>query len=377
MNHYPQGDTLDEIQELLSVAEQHHTMSLQYLQDAIPEAARYDCILASAALMMLYGSASHCVRIRLFEMHKVQQSDTPMPSQFVPAHSQWISLIRAVHLAYIGIVADRAKNPTGAADDGQGLGNQSPHVVGPEAVIGAVSPPEDGPTHDTRQLFLPIVAATSGSAMEKLRAKACRLMETAGGNPGLQACWEALVVLETTVARTFAHHDTLSINTKAEAEDSLLPDTIPLWMRAYIARVTSNSGCSSSPLRRTINAFLNRVPASYVQLVQEMLNLIPLEGDRWDENQEKLQRQTLGFVNPDNYVASRLAVEILAHWLVLVLLLDGVWWIGETGSWELGRVVAFVRGSGWLEETVDQESEDAWWPRSMYEIRIHLRRLGI
>lgn len=71
-------------------------------------------------------------------------------------------------------------------------------------------------------------------------------------------------------------------------------------------------------------------------------------------------------------VESRCAMDIFAHWLVLMCLLDGVWWIGGIGMWELGRVVSHMEVTG--AQQIGQEKEEIWWPSSMYRIRLELAK---
>jgi hypothetical protein len=104
-------------------------------------------------------------------------------------------------------------------------------------------------------------------------------------------------------------------------------------------------------------------------------------------------------LQPELTPAHNLALEIFAHWLVLVMLLDNVWWIGGIGAWELGRVVALRRegllrrrpGHGWGRWSsapgqaglglgssccssclgnvqVNMELGGEWWPEGMWEV---------
>lgn len=370
------NDALLQIQELLALAEQHHMESLRHVQEAIPTTSRYDCILASAALMVLYGSASHCLRIRLVETYNRNDYE-PLPDEFMPVQSRWISLIRAVHFAYVGLVADATKNVTsGGLDDRVAYTPPCTTATSPGAGIivagrcgnGDVSNPQDGPSDHTRRLFLPVVAATSGPALRKLRVKAQRAEVISGNSPDVQACLDALGKLERTVDQIFTEPSDPCAATPSEVTEQTLPDVVAPWLRTYTARVTSNDGASSNPYRRTISSFLNRVPEAYVQLVQLTLDYIPLGTTSSDAD--------MVGSTPGTSVAHQLAVDIFAHWLVLELLLDGVWWIGEIGSWELGRAVAFMREWDGLED-IANDGESAWWPESMLKIRAELKRQAI
>lgn len=368
------GPDMPRIRELLVLAEQHHAASLRQIQEDIPSTERYDHVLANAALMFLYGSASHWVRIRLVRVCEAGNSGgtSQLPGEFVPVRSQWMSLIRAVHSAYVGLLADQAQNP-GAAGMSDRERSSPPRVDFSNV---DVMYPQDGPCEETRRLFLPIVAATSRSALSKLRTRAKQVERDAGpNNASFQACMESLAVFESILGETFQEktHTGLSPETPgSQTDDKREPgyphslgrlSNVAPWLRTYTARVTMNS-TDSRPLRRTVNAFINRVPTAYLHMVQATLEDIPVHKSQGTTRKD-------GDTRDDS--VHRLAMDIFAHWLVLVLLLDGVWWIGGIGAWELGRVVEYMREGGRVGRNGEEESE-AWWPESMYNIRMELSR---
>ncbi|KAM5347762.1 hypothetical protein ACJ41O_007586 [Fusarium nematophilum] len=340
----------DQIRNLLALADQHHGESLRQTQAEIPVADYYDHVLANAPLMVLYASASHCVRIRLVQR---EAEDGNAVSEFAPGQSQWISLIRAAHLAYTGLLnappdldspgeAESSCAPSLFCDLGSPLQDS-------ETILG-----EDGPTEQTRNLFLPILSSTSGPALDQLRSRAFNIHAlevspisdtddrlTQHPSLELQACFVSLEVLSNIMDEVF-HPGTDSPHSSLDqsAFDASFPPMSKLsevspWLRSYLARVTSAT--LSRPLRRTITSFLNRVPAEYLRLVQAILDVIPVDAANQDEIFDQEWEQS----SPTH----QLAMDIFAHWLVLVLLLDGVWWLGEIGNWELERVVSFMSSS--------------------------------
>lgn len=380
----PQTVPLDQIGGLLALADRHHRSSLHHIQEVIG-AGQYDIVLANAALMTLYGHAVHCVRIRLVDLHKQGSlGDGALQREFVPAQSQWISLIRAVHCAYIGLRADSDTENVKPCGSPPSLPVIDGWLGGRGGVDdGDVKCRQDGPAETTMQLFLPVVSATVNGAMHKLRRRVQRLDERISpDSTDFQTCMDALVVLESTLVEVFSDerngtpskatqilhpHDSQNVNNSLGRLSVVAP-----WLRTYAARVTSNCGNSgddlaassaSRPLRRTINAFLNRVDSVFLTLVQATLERIPFPG-----NIEMDQAPR------DNSAASRCAMDIFAHWLVLVCLLDAVWWIGDIGMWELGRVVTYMEGFVGDE---NGEVEDQWWPESMYKIRTELKKQGV
>lgn len=373
----PGSPDIPRIRELLVLAEQHHAASLRQIQEDIPSTERYDHVLANATLMVLYGSASHWVRIRLMRVccGGSGGGGNRLPEEFVPVRSQWMSLIRAVHSAYVGLLADQAQNPA-AAVLGDSEGTSPPRVeLGNVDIVC----PQNGPSDETRRLFLPILAATSGAALTKLRARA-RQVETDAtiGNESLGVCMEALAVFQTVLGETFRDRRHGGLSPGSQTDDPRGPlhppflgrlSNVAPWLRRYAARVTMNS-TDSRPLRRTVNAFINRVPTKYLHMVQATLEHIPVDVEATVRGAIRCIPEDEG---ADSGPVQRLAMDIFAHWLVLLLLLDGVWWIGGTGAWELGGVVAYARERGWVDRG-DKGEGEAWWPESMYNIRTELSR---
>lgn len=116
-------------------------------------------------------------------------------------------------------------------------------------------------------------------------------------------------------------------------------------------------------------AFLNRVPAEFLRLVQTTLDSIDVRMGQ--DQQESWRNSQYEFSTPS--AAQKLAIDIFAHWIVLVMMLDGVWWIGGIGAWELRRVVSFSRAQGWFDSSLN--SGEHWWPENMYNISKELKKL--
>ncbi|KAK9364468.1 hypothetical protein V1509DRAFT_50627 [Lipomyces kononenkoae] len=380
----PQQDRR-KILDLLVLADRHHRSSLLQLQLDLPNASQYEYVLANATLMVLYTSSSHCIRIRLAE---TQTKDKPLPREFLPAQSQWISLIRAAHLAFVGLLNAHSEPADIGLEDTEPPREITPLLVHSQAAsINEIISPENGPSERTRGLLYPILASSSGPALNALRAKARVIwksqdhtMTQSDGfvveDVGLQACLTSLEVFEGILSEVFSK-DALSPRTSCQKpphsglDSPLLGrlSTVSGWLRSYVARVTS-SATGPRPLRRVIMAFLNKVPTEYLNLVQTTLDSMGVRSG--DGQQEAWESCDIELLNPSP--AHKLAIEIFAHWAVLVMLLDGVWWIGGIGAWELGRVVSFMRSQSWLDPP--QCVAEYWWPERMYIIGAELRNLA-
>ena len=364
--------------ELLALADWHHKASLRQTQDEIACADHYDSVLANAPLMVLYASANHSVRIQLGK--EALKADS-LHVDFAPAQSQWIPLIRAAHLAYTGLLsAPRPRIDRLSRSIDTSLAVYPPisswrHYLRGNTIISA----EDGPTRQARDFLLPMIASTSSLALKKLRELLLTIqspnlpeelamgnsgnMDKRGANsssPDFQACSDALDTLDRVMDDVF-NENASSIpppgrQTESDFEvcpQSLLSEVSP-WLCTYLASVTSHKQLNK-PLRRTIMFFLNRVPTKYLDLVQTTL------GEISEQDTGGLEIN-LGFNSPSHSIAHRLAMAIFAHWLVLVMLLDGVWWIGDIGAWELERIVLFMHR---LPRSCSVFTDENWWPELM------------
>ncbi|RGP68915.1 c6 transcription factor [Fusarium sporotrichioides] len=354
-----QHDDKGQVGTLLALADHHHRDSLRQTQADIPNADHYDHVVANAPLMVLYATANHAVRIKLSNTLQGQDTSTNL----APAQLHWMTLIRAAHLAYTGLL--HSTKDFSLLDDC----TASPSTITLSQLINGLVPmAENGPTQRTENLLMPIIAATYSSAFEKLQIKAQTLqftmhlasseMEKEDGE--LQACLAASESLGSILRELFESggdsHDTSHLDLENDwAALSQLSDVSP-WLRHYMARVTFST--PPKPLRRTIMWFLNRVPAEFLSIVQSTIDSIP----------DTVPDEGVQCDGEDSSETSRLAMDIFAHWLVLVMLLDGVWWIGGIGVCELGRITK--RMGRQQEGSIG--SKESWWPRSMLNIALEI-----
>jgi hypothetical protein len=383
---YVSPDARREVVELLSLANQYHMESMHDIQATLPEAKQYDNILANAAMMGMYGSASHNTRIWLAKTATF--ADLQL-AHSVPRLPQWISLFRVVHLAYVGLLNNRlgtaemghspARSPVSPLVSSSmqyeyNVSTRSPPGVGASQPRGA---PADHPLY-------PILAATVGSAMGKLHDKAREIailqestpltnfydfepVSTPASDADFQACYTALGIFSDIVADTFRSGDATPVSHANLALDvdiepiGQLSEVSP-WLRKYTANITSM--VPSRLPRRTIMAFIHKVPTRYLNLVEEMVSMVSPEPQPSDEMEGIWCIPPA--LSPEPSMAHQLAMDIFAHWLVLVILLDNVWWIGSIGSWELGRVVESRNDVRW--RTFLWNKEEDWWPESMFEV---------
>ncbi|KAH6635886.1 hypothetical protein F5144DRAFT_487021 [Chaetomium tenue] len=383
----PEASDRSQVIELLSLAQRYHSESLHEIQATLQEAKNYDHVLANAAMMGMYGSASHAARIWLAKTAPFGE-DPQLFDLTMPGNPQWMSLFRAVRVAYAGLLRN-SPQPSPAS-------TPPALTIQYEYKAPSRAPPDLEPRTFTitSHPLGPILAATVGSALARLDEKAAEiyaLTQPTTTTPdqtttALQACFSALSILRTIITTSllpappssptastpnpstpsptpnhhhqyphqhphhFQHAFPLDLQHVDDAAAERLAEISP-WLRKYTASITST--IPSHLPRRTIMSFVHKVPTAYLGLIEEMIGLM------------QMQEVGVGMGEVPS-VAHQLAVEIFAHWLVLVMLLDNVWWIGGIGAWELERFVGVRRCEGW-EGCLWNRDRD-WWPESMLEI---------
>ncbi|RLL96535.1 hypothetical protein CFD26_102604 [Aspergillus turcosus] len=361
----PQG--LMDIRNLLALAERHHQASLRHIQATMQNSDSYDHVLANAALMVLYASASHSIRVHLATAAKKCRQQ--LLNELLPQHSQWISFTRAAHTASTAIL----NSLMAAADTSSMMLDAPSKLSNPFPCSTAGLSPEDGPSENTKRVFLPLVASTFNRALKSL----CRRAELttallkrsellAADYLQLQACLETMSVLERCACA--------ALSTSERSKSAEPPRYQPIscgelsrvspWVAKYMISVTSME--SPQILRRIIMSFLNKAPAEYLNIVQSVLDSpsAKARAENW------MTRDSSGTEVPLLNATHLLAMDIFAHWLVLVMLLDGVWWIGDIGEWELGQVVSLMKTQDLPSQSAD--IGQTWWPETMYLVKREL-----
>ena len=324
-----------EVQALLAISDHHYESSLQRIQTVATEPAQYSNILANAPLMVLYGCANHSLRVRIASSKAKEEVAGKI---MICASLQWVHLIRAAHLAFTGLLHSQVTAVNSWAEEEE-TRSQSDSYQASIAPRDSYQSSDGGRTARTKHVVQPLIMATYASAMEKLERKMLSQLSATTDVPSspYASCTNAHTVLWQTfdsfagTSRGPSQH--YAKYWKMNSRQCALT-SVPPWLRGYVARVTSAT--PQRQLRRGIPSFLNRVSEEFLGLVQQALTGAT-------EDQE-----------------SMLALDIFSHWLVLVTLLDGVWWLSGIGEWELERAV-YV----YLKSNANNEETEEWWPHTM------------
>ncbi|KAK4182260.1 hypothetical protein QBC35DRAFT_510291 [Podospora australis] len=363
-----------QVKQLLSQAHKYHMESVREIQITIRNDKCYDTVLANAAMMGMYGSGSYCTRIWLIKTYSHESIERKEEEEDLDRQPRWFSLFRAVDIAYGGLLHGRSTCPP--AEGPFPTWTPSSFQLQYEFKV-LPTPRLGGPPSIHDHVLSPILAATLGSAMNKLHDKANAVAATYPMDQTLHGCFTALTLLSKVAAKAFpsqqsADENVASMPSTPGTTLSFEPvdidpgvgklSKISPWIRRYTASITSI--IPSRLPRRMIVSFIHKIPCSYLDVVMELTSPEAMSSS----SSEETMRQE----KPS--MAEQLAVEIFAHWSVLTLLLDTVWWIGGIGAFELGRLVQLrkdvIAEGRWAAEEgccIWKPGED-WWPESMYEV---------
>lgn len=344
-------EKIDRIQALFELGAYHHRKAFELVQNPVYGLAHPEMVYASAILIPLYAAARQSSSILLARM--ATSAGLRLPVELDPEMNHCISLTRATHV--LGMQLGRSPYPPSSEHPLKTL-------VASSSRIDTIALPrivtEDGPSSTTGRLFAPVIWSTCNAAIEKLRLKVETLIvgsDNRCSGIGLdQACLDAVILLENISQKgRVLYHDTTS-STSPDFPDPAC-ETSEL-LHGYLRRQNDFDAISS--LRRTVMSFMHRTHPTYMDHICWLLGELPPQSDL--ERRPLPVRKEKALLDSLD-LSKTIAAEVFAHWLVFVMLLDGVWFIGGMGMWELERLTAFMHRAGWRDE-------ESWWPADMCRI---------
>ncbi|KAL4882992.1 hypothetical protein BJY04DRAFT_216709 [Aspergillus karnatakaensis] len=250
----------------------------------------------------------------------------------------------------------------------------------PPSLIDPSMPPSPIPLSHSHPMY-PIIASTSAAAFSKLQDRLdSAILYSPTQNDDLSACAAAFNVLSDIRSGTFSPSlQILFQNTSISDPPVITHPHIPQWLLTLTARPDPPS--PTEPLTRPFLNFLVQVPQSYLDL------LLPLLDQRL-ETPLSPQGHPLP---PELSQEQALALDIYAHWSVLMLLVEEEsWWIGKladvTLAGMLNRFGSDFVSRIWPGETAinisiasgaavgGEEGGEGWWPRSMLGVSREIGR---
>jgi len=351
----------DHVHELVAYARRQHLESQNgmYSLGGQPQ-QQGERELANAVLMALYGVAYHRVASWWLDSAPEDRDDEANEEDVFRVDLQWLSSYRAAHTAYLSVTgAGLHMGSLGALLSGTAEATV-PGPISYEEIIGSGEQPLSASAH----MLFPALSHTWEEAIEKLRDQARVLANdtdtdmwhagTTNTRTPAQACVVAIEALVDIASEIFAA-GTLSSSSvlipgiipRSRTPQPLAPGlSISEWLRAFAARTTG--AVPSKPLRSIVMSFLCKAPMGFMSLVQQA----------WERREGEPR-------DGEVHEAQDLALNVFAHWLAMTMLLDGVWWIGDVGCRNLGKMI--------VGQFQHNERASDWWPAKMYRLNQELR----
>lgn len=346
--------SFDAVNQVLMTGYRHYNLASEQMRGLMsqPDALQVEPLLASALLLVPFTTASQQVN------HWISSKDicTRQGSHKILSTTprDLIVMMRGIKttLQVLNYDLSTPQEMESTAD------NSSP-LLGFN--ISAALPPSK-----MHFMFL-IVEATSEQAFCKLQERIASLSSRdLDGSDQLSACTSAFEVLLSIKTEAFSRSDSPSPHSTEPIEKSLEPESAsPLqvgqWLRSYTNRHTNLPILTMRCL-----GFLVQVPQAYLDLVLPLLDQ-RLESPTITPHEDKWPQLT-------KYQA--LALDIYAHWSVLMFLVEeDSWWIGNLPTVTLTGMVNrygdhFVTRL-WPEDSSGQEQ---WWPGGMLNILRETKR---
>jgi hypothetical protein len=356
----PAPDT-SAVNQVLMTGYQHYNLASERVRELIssPRSLKAEPLLASAVFLVPFATASQQInhwissRSEAKESHKLL-STTPRDA---------IIIMRAIRTT-LQTLHCGSSSPTLELYREMELATDSPsaEITIPPA---ALAPSR---TH----VMVPILAATVQSAFAKLQQCLDSALPNHSDDPEglLSACGTAFEILKYISSKTFSASNVASASSLSnQVGEPFEPVPVPLpqvalWLRSFARRATDP--LPTEPLTSLLLSFLVQAPQAYLDLVLPLLDqrLESPIGATSDDITTKLTRE------------QALALDIYAHWSVLMFLVEvDSWWIGDLPVVTLAGMVNrysddFVTKL-WPRTTSRQEP---WWPGSMLTIFREIRR---
>jgi hypothetical protein len=206
--------------------------------------------------------------------------------------------------------------------------------------------------------MFPILAATSEQAFFHLQHRIDSIITDAQRNENIASLGTAFEILKNVVCDNLWTSGPSADSSIYTTDYSLTPDSllaqVPTWLRRFASRDPSSA--QTEPLHRQFLAFFYCAPQAFLDLLFPLL----------DQRTEGCEG--LSFVKPGISTAELHALDIYAHWLALMFLVeDEAWWLT---SFPVIALRGLIRRYG------DHFGDDVygqWWPRSMLKIMTELK----
>lgn len=340
------------IRQALSIGLQRHTLALEGMQVMVahPNAINMEPMLANAALLIPFAFAFLHISQWLAK-HDPEERSKMQRTSTSPREA--MTLLRGLRSTQIALHKTKSEMSYYTSP------GQSPQSIGtPPAFVFPFLPQ----WHE--HPLLPVLSRTSEHAFSELgkRVSNASVLDM-DDDTSMTACQVAFDQLKAKQKEIFLFPDQMDLSAATEYATDYHPEPesllaqIPDWLRAYTSRVATRK--TSEPLVRLLFGFFFRAPQDFLNVLWPLLE---------DEEDEIMSHADLSISLSSSQI---LALDIYAHWLVLLLLGEGEsWWLGNFPTLALRRLVE--RYGTDLEAAAQSKQGHQWWPASMLGVATQL-----
>ncbi|KAL4995530.1 hypothetical protein BDV10DRAFT_196609 [Aspergillus recurvatus] len=354
------------VSDTLMAGYRHYNLASERLRELIsrPSAANAEPLLAAPPMLVPFVTSSQQIN------HWISNRTAGAGQQFQKRLSSTprdvIVISRGISATIRALATSTSPHPQLATSEA--LDSMDDHRAIAFPPLPSTPPP---PSHF--HPMYPIIKSTSQPAFSKLQGRLNLALIYDPANPSLSACADAFEALSVLRAGVFPPDPSSPPALPPSMIEMPTLPQVPPWLSSFTARPSIPS--PTEHMTRPFLSFLVHAPQAYLDCVLPLLAQ-RLEGPRPSRTRNKKEAEAV--LN----VEQALALDIYAHWSVLMFLVgEESWWIGKLPDITLTGLVNrfgddFVRrlwpdcdGNG----EAGGEREGEWWPGSM--LRIH-RELG-
>ncbi|KIX03761.1 uncharacterized protein Z518_07314 [Rhinocladiella mackenziei CBS 650.93] len=334
------------VRQILDVGLQHHTLALEQMRTMTcrPRESDIQPLLANALMLVPFALAFQHIQHWVLFAQGSQDINLLTPRDA-------ILLLRGIRTTIVVLNSNRADR----SDERRNPKSKTPWD------INFSSPITDSSNFTTiperSHTMFPVLAATFHQALSQLQCRIESALATHQADENTASAFDAYNILNDLMSSTFSNSEKIENSLEYVPHFSVAPGSLlaqaPGWLRNFVLRRPRPT--STEPLARSFLAFFSRASNTYVDL------LLPLLDPRTDNVDDE----------PELTTAEVLALDVYAHWLVLMFLVENeAWWVGDFPVVALQGLIARY-GDEFLGTSSIQEQ---WWPASMLEVATRLKQ---
>ncbi|KAL6239483.1 hypothetical protein BDW75DRAFT_198300 [Aspergillus navahoensis] len=343
------------VSDLLMTGYRHYNLASERLRVLIsrPSAANAEPLLAAPPLLVPFVTSSQ--QINHWISNRAAGGGQHFPKRLSSTPRDIIIISRGIS-ATIRALATSTSTST------------RPQHATPEAIDSmdghsalTIPPPPPPPSHS--HPMYPIIKSTSQPAFSMLQDRIDLALISDPANPSLSACAGAFEALSTLRTGVFPPDPSDPPALPPSMTQVLALPQVQPWLSSFAAHPSTPS--PTEHMTRPFLSFLVHAPQAYLDFVLPLLDQRLQVPSRTSTRKEARAEVELN-------VEQALALDIYAHWSVLMFLVgEESWWIGKLPDITLTGLVNRFGDDLWRDGDGDGNGE--WWPGSM--LRIH-REIG-